>query len=146
MYNKEKQIKWQKNNKDKMRLASRRFYKRNREKRIIEAIKLANKRIKSWEVLIPKQTICQVCGEKIYFNCGNLTKAIHFDHRKGGKEKIIRNPTNWLRQHSMNPVNEKIWLTCNFGMLCRKCNSRLPTSNRKKFVLNINKYVNQYVS
>ena len=94
----------------------------------------------SWMGLIPKITQCPCCGKDIFFASGIKIKSIHFDHRSGGTESI-RSPSVWLMHHSRTPANEAIWKTCNFGMLCLKCNSYLPTENRMLFIKQLNNYV-----
>lgn len=96
--------------------------------------------LKSWEGYIPKETKCQICSKKIYFNQSNNKEAIHFDH-KNENALIEKNPTSWLYQHPRNPENQKIWESCKFGMLCKGCNNFLPTKNRKKFIVNVTKYI-----
>lgn len=94
---------------------------------------------------MPSETNCQICGEIIYFNKGKVRQAINFDH-KNDKAKIKRCPTAWLANHRRilkggNLRNQKIWESCNFGMLCQRCNTFLPTKDRKSFLKNAIKYV-----
>lgn len=88
----------------------------------------------SWIGVVPEETKCQICGKIIYFNKGKIDDAIHFDH-KTNHDILGRTPTGWLSQFPRTPERETIWRSCNFGMLCRRCNRLLPTKNRDK-VLN----------
>ena len=91
------------------------------------------KKLKRWESFIPKIANCQICKKKIYFNNCKESSAIHFDHRKENISIKIR-PTLWLKQNDNTFKNRKIWKSCDFGMLCSRCNRYLPTKNRKNFV------------
>jgi len=91
---------------------------------------------KSWGKIIPKKSRCQICRQMIYFNIKKRQKAIHFDHRNNGKEKIKGSPTSWMLGTKRTPKNEKIFKSCDFGILCSICNHRLPTKNRMKWLKN----------
>lgn len=106
-------------------------------------VKQYKKSLASWETIIPSRTTCGVCGKIIYFNRGNPRNAIHFDHRHGGKEAIKGSPARFLRDRKRTPEAEKIWLSCDFGMLCEKCNRSLPTENRIDFLIKALKYARQ---
>ena len=82
-----------------------------------------------------------MCGKDIYFNRKDSKNSICFDHRKGGIEPIKKSPHIWLREKIRTPEREKIWIECDFGMLCSQCNIKLPTENRKQFKENINRYI-----
>ena len=97
----------------------------------------------SWEGCIPKITQCQMCGRDIFFNNNNLKDAINFDHRYGGTESIKGSPTSWLRFHKRTPENEAIWKSCDFGMICHRCNIILPTMDRQLYLVNVTKYINR---
>lgn len=137
------------------RAANLRYYYRNKEKRITYAHQWKKKNPKktklhkydsrkkcteSWEGYFPKEAECKICGKKIYFNQGNRTLAISFDH-KTGNEIIKDHPSSWLRNNLRSQESEKIWESCNFGILCNRCNRFLPTKNRKEFVKKILEYV-----
>ncbi len=96
--------------------------------------------LKAWEGIIPKETDCQACNKRIYFNKGNQRDAIHFDHKKE-TVRIKGSPSTWLLSHKPTPENIKIWNSCNFGMLCNRCNRYIPTKDRKNFLKKIIKYV-----
>lgn len=96
--------------------------------------------INSWKDVIPKQSNCEVCGQVIIFNSKNKDTTIHFDHRHGGIEPIIGNPSNWMRGRSATPKNILIWKSCDFGMLCNRCNFVLPTVGRVEFLNKLLKY------
>lgn len=110
-----------------------------RIKRNKKGNKWAYKNADSWTGIIPKETRCQICEEKIYFMNRNSKKAIHFDHRIDGCT-IVGSPTQWLLKHNYNKKNKDIWDSCNFGMLCGKCNRALPTKDRRMWVFNVMKY------
>lgn len=122
----EKNIKWKAENKGKRTLVE---YERRRKIR------------ETWRGFIPDIAQCEMCGKDIYFSSGDKLKSINFDHRHGGLEAIKESPTNWLGKHRRTPEKEKIWLSCDFGMLCRDCNMKLPTENRQQFKINVNRYI-----
>ncbi len=97
--------------------------------------------IDTWRTLIPNKTKCQVCGKEIILASGNREVSIHFDHRNGGVEKIKKDPTTFLYTHPMTPENKLLWQSCDFGMLCRGCNKKIPTQNRDLWLKNVTHYV-----
>ena len=101
---------------------------------------LRQRNLMTWESYLPLVTQCQVCGKNIYFHQKNRADAIHFDHRNGGGEQI-KKPFQWLCHHPFNEKNKAIWESCDFGLLCSKCNVRLPTKDREQFVENVLQYI-----
>lgn len=127
-------------NKEKIKQYFKQYHKKNKEE-----IKKKNKHkyrktLKTWEGYIPKETNCQICGRKIYFNQNNINNAIHFDH-KNGNSPIKIGPSLWLGRNKRTPKSEKKWNSYKFGMLCKKCNPFLPAKNRKEFLKKVIKYV-----
>lgn len=102
--------------------------------------KWAYKNANSWAEIIPRETECQLCEEKIYFMNRNGKKAIHFDHRLEGC-LIDISPTQWLLKHPFNEKHKEIWVKCDFGMLCGRCNRGIPTKNRLRWLEKLNSYV-----
>lgn len=119
---------------------NRRYYAANKDKKRKYHREWQLKVLKVWERIIPKKTKCQICGKTIYFSCGEVKDSICFDHRTG-KEPIKVPPSMFLRKKKWNKDREKLWLECNFGMLCWWCNRRLPTKNRKKYLLEQKKWI-----
>jgi len=97
--------------------------------------------LNTWNKIIPTITRCQICGVDIYFNRKNKSKAIHFDHRHGEHDKIKAHPIEFLRRSPCNQEREKIWREADLGMLCKSCNSYLPTKNRKEYIKKVIIYV-----
>lgn len=102
----------------------------------------ARNNILSWTGHIPIKTTCEVCGCEIIFNSKNINTSIHFDHRKENCSISI-SPMRWLIKHRFGEENGKTWDSCDFGMLCGRCNRAIPTKNRKKWLLNITRYINK---
>lgn len=92
----------------------------------------------AWIGIVPKTANCQVCGKVI--NLMDKVSPIVFDHRHGGNEPIQGSPTGWLISHKRTPKNEEIWKSCDFGLLCRRCNYFLPTKDRKDFLEKVLQY------
>ena len=111
-----------------------------------------NKNIEKWESVIKqmyniKDTFkCQVCGKALSFpKYGNggtaYNKSIYFDH-KNSHVPIKGSPTRWLRTHSISNKNIAIFKSCDFGILCKNCNTRLgEPDDRKTRLLQDYKYV-----
>src|ERR1039458_6806501 len=128
-------------NKDSLNEYHKNYRKNNMSKIMVRNEKCGQERLKEWEGYIPIQTQCQVCGKDIFFNRGKFQDRIHFDHRHGGIE-IIKHPTLWLKGNPRSHEKEKIWESCDFGMLCLLCNRSLPTKNRKLYVDGVVRYFN----
>ena len=143
--NKEKYKIYRQINHDKIKIRCAIYYQKNRKKIREKWNKYYNKKYKetlaSWYGIIPQKTKCQICKKDIFFGKRNGKQAIHFDHRNGGSEQIIETPTSWLYRNKRTLEKEDIWKLCNFGMLCKACNSFLPTKNRNKFLKRLIKYV-----
>jgi hypothetical protein len=95
--------------------------------------------IDSWRKLIPRSSYCQVCGKRIFFHPAANIESMVFDHRRGN-ELIQGKPYKWLTSHKCTPENERIWISCDFGVLCSSCNLRLPTVNRIEWLRNALEY------
>ncbi len=135
-----------KKNSEKLAQYKKEYYKNHKGKYAEWRIKWREKNIKqylkclgTWEGFILKITNCECCGKEIHFNNRNHNTAIHFDHRRGN-EVIEGSPAIWLREHKRNSEREKIWKSCDFGMLCQECNRMSPTKNRKEFLIKALKY------
>lgn len=119
-------------------------YQKTNRKRITAVHTERHRRyLKSWGKIIPKKTNCEICNKEIGFNTGTQQNSIHFDHRNGGGEPIKYAPFNWLRIHKKTKENEKIWRSCDFGILCNRCNKYLPTKNRVEFLTKALKYAQE---
>lgn len=128
------------NNPEKCREHYKKYRNKNKKKRSLYWKERYSRFLLPWEGFIPEKTKCEICGKDICFNQRNSQDAIRFDHKK---ENIVikGKPSNWLCQNKRTVENEKIWKSCDFGMLCNKCNLILPVKNRKRFVKKIYKYV-----
>ena len=123
------------------RKTARNYMKKHPEKRYLKNKNYMKNNLTSWEGYIPKIAQCQMCGKDIFFNTNDVKNAITFDHRHSGTEVIKSSPTAWLRMHKRNLTNEAIWESCDFGMLCHRCNIMLPTSDRQLYLVNVTKYI-----
>ena len=126
---------------DRVHAYRKREYIKHRIKLLEKADKWKKKTVDSWREHLPNKTKCEICGVELFYGSSNKLKAIHFDHRNGGKEIIKVAPNHWLRRHPKNPERTKIWDSCKFGMLCNDCNRKLPTDNRKEWFKMAYKYV-----
>jgi hypothetical protein len=125
--------------------SGRNYYERTKDRRNLLAFERQTAYAKSWIGIIPTVTQCEICSKEVYFQYENndikrrQQIAINFDH-KTGNELIKGSPTTWLRTHKRNLKNEAIWKSCNFGMLCGTCNGKLPTKNRREFLIKALEY------
>jgi hypothetical protein len=90
---------------------------------------------------------CQCCGTEMVWYAGNKKKmlnAVVFDHRNGGNEPI-KHLHAWLTGRDVNERNTKIILSCDFGVICKRCNICLPTKNRVEWLNNAKKYVQKSI-
>lgn len=104
-----------------------------KERRNEKYKKYGNKNLNKWLSCIPKETNCEICGVRLVFNSRNSNTSIHFDHTQENCD-IKVSPMTWLIRRAYNEINKKIWLRCNFGWLCGKCNRALPTIGREKWL------------
>lgn len=81
---------------------------------------------------------CEMCGKKLCFVFGK-SNMVNFDHRERHPEIIV--PAKWYRRRLVNTENIALWESCNFGVLCRQCNSHIPTDNREEYVRKLAKYI-----
>jgi hypothetical protein len=102
--------------------------------------KSVRQHLDGWKKIILEKAICPGCGKVIFFNSKVRDNTIAFDHRKDGSEVIKGTPAKWLYCHLATPENIEIWESCDFGMLCHKCNRSLPTNNRVEWLQNMLKY------
>lgn len=122
-------------------LKYRKKYHKNHKRKENRMARLREKSaFTKWLDPIPQQACCQICRKQLTFNSGDVNTSISFDHKRGKHEKIKISPARWLRIHKKTPRNIKIWESCNFGILCNRCNHFLPTKNRIKFLKRALKY------
>ena len=108
------------------------YVERNRALLNKKSLARRNKWVSQWVGLIPVTASCQVCGQPISF--GDKVNPIVFDHRHGGNEAIQGCPSTWLIKNRRTAENERVWKSCDFGTLCRRCNHFLPTKDRIAFL------------
>jgi len=133
-------MKYRHSHREQCRERLKKYRKLNIEKvKIWRKTSLSNM-LHKWVGIVPLKTFCEMCGKEIFYNGGNKATSIHFDH-KSRKAPIKISPSTWLMSHQRNTKNELIWKSCDFGMLCERCNRHLPTDNREQFVKNAIKYV-----
>lgn len=118
-------------------LAARKIHRPHQRQNEYQKIK---DHYESWRGFIPEQVACECCGKIVFYRSGNIRTSIHFDHRNEGLEVVQVPPSEWLRRHKCNDENKKIWESCDFGMLCFRCNSQLPTKGRLEFLESALKY------
>jgi len=119
------------------------YYKDNTEKCKSDSKRRIKERKESWNSFFNDYTTCQICGTSVSYNSGNAITSIHFDHRNNGDAIIKGCPSHWLASNNRTPESEKVFKSCNFGILCLNCNRILPTINRREYVKNLLNYINK---
>ena len=97
-----------------------------------------------FESIYGKNPKCQICGISLAWNdTGKKIKeeVVHFDHKTLPINEQPKKPSSWFRQHKFNEKNKDIWESCNFGILCNRCNSLIPTNNRLDWLNKISIYI-----
>ena len=119
------------------------YYDRNR-KRINKASRdWQIKTMLSWLPYLPENCKCEICNKELKLFGKKANTRVNFDHRNNNLP-IKMHPSTWLRSRKPNPKNIAIWKSCNFGILCMKCNTTIPTNNRKEWLNRIIKYVGDF--
>lgn len=126
------------------KLYRREYLKRNREKANRWAKKTRERFRREWANFFQSiygDPTCQLCGYPLTYIGSTQIDGIHWDHRNGGRA-TIKCTSRFIRSHACNSENQRLWLSCDFGMLCWKCNRILPTdlTARKQFIRNLIKY------
>jgi hypothetical protein len=129
-------------NKEKWVKRGNRYYWDNKEKRFEYIRGYCVRNRNNWlEYLLSKNPSpkCEVCGKELKYFDGK--DGIHFDHRENGNESIQHHPSSWMGRHPLNKNNIEKFESCNFGILCIRCNRILPTIGRQSFMRRLIKYV-----
>ena len=117
------------------------YYQRKKKYFRKHGKKVYKEKTNRWLPFLPSNPTCEVCGKYLtYFNKKGTKKGVFFDH-KHSNLPIKALPTIWLKANYPTEQNVKLWASCNFGILCRRCNIRLPTNNRKKWLKNVTNYI-----
>ncbi len=78
---------------------------------------------------------CQICDKVLDWDTrGDHKNRVCFDHRHEGAEVIQKPPRQWVQNKVFSKKNVAIWESCDFGVLCDRCNVCLPTQNRTIFL------------
>lgn len=130
--------------------ASKRWFDKNRLR------KNASNRVTKTRYLLAWRTYCQnrfgdpkceICQKPLIWFSGDITNSVNFDHRRGGSEPIKTkrqghaSVNNWLRTRPCNDKNKAIFESCDFGILCQRCNQFLPTIDRQDWIRKTVAYV-----
>jgi hypothetical protein len=107
-------------------------------------------RVETWfpwlKEIFGEHPLCQCCGRVLTWRNGNHRKSIDsvvLDHRNGGSEEI-KVFYKWMYSASLNEHNKQKVLACDFGVLCRRCNSLLPTKDRLKWLKQVITYIEDH--
>jgi hypothetical protein len=126
--------------------------KERKTKRTKESMERCSRNLAAWKPIIrkmyniKKEFTCEVCGVTLKFpeygnGINNRIKTIQFDHKKNDVT-IKGSPSNWLAGHFPTPKNIELFKSCDFGILCGKCNIHLGNpENRKEKLVQEYRYV-----
>lgn len=124
----------------------RQYYQEHKEKIAIQVKKRCQERKLQWvnffRRIYSENPICQVCGRELQWK-GERAEVVHFDHRHNGEVSIEITPSDWVRGYPCNLKNQRIWLSCDFGILCNVCNKRLPTKDREQWLRKAIRYTDK---
>lgn len=76
---------------------------------------------------------CQVCGKNLNWE-GPRNSVVCWDHRNGHGLYSKKSGPSEFRNLSFSEKNKNAFLKENYGVLCVRCNMRLPTENRKDWM------------
>lgn len=89
---------------------------------------------------------CECCHKALLWpGSENKLDTVHFDHRRGD-EMIKQSPAFWTRDHAVTLENIAIFESCDFGILCNRCNMLLPTDNRLEWLEKATEYAKKTLS
>jgi hypothetical protein len=83
---------------------------------------------------------CQVCSSSLSYHRDDDLPTVVFDHRCGD-ETIKGSPSAFCRTHPCIEQHQVTWRSCDFGILCRKCNAALPTNGRQEWLDGVIRYM-----
>lgn len=94
----------------------------------------------NWLKILPLNPQCEICRKNLEYASGKIGTNVIFDHKTS--DIFIRTaPTSWLSTHKPSKENIEIWKSCDFGILCSRCNLSLPTKKRKEWFYRIKDYI-----
>jgi len=82
--------------------------------------------------------ICGICGIPLKWTSDNKQDVVHWDHKHGLNG--VRSPSTFCGNRPCTPENIELWLSYDFGILCRWCNRILPTEGRQNWLHKLTKY------
>lgn len=115
-----------------------------------EAKRLREENLKQWvshfKNMYGESPECQICSRSLKWhgegNSGG-EDCVHFDHRNGEGKVIKIPPTAWFMAKKLLPRYIEIFENEDFGIICRRCNLFLPTSDREDWIKNVVRYMKE---
>jgi hypothetical protein len=132
------------------RQSNKRWYNKYRQQKLASNQLTRKKYLQDWIQYCQVKfgdPVCEICRKELTWFSGDITNSVNFDHRHGGQELIKTkreghaSVNNWLRSRPCNDKNRKIFESCDFGILCQRCNQFLPTLDREDWIRKTIKYV-----
>jgi hypothetical protein len=124
--------------------ATKKWQQMNRTEYIRSCKKRQVEYVTSWKPIFEKLyglPVCQICKKmkKWPWEPGKSSDTICFDHRVPNSP-IKDIPSIWIRKHPATDKHIKTFISCNFGLLCKRCNVMLPNENRVEWAKNVLAY------
>lgn len=76
---------------------------------------------------------CQICDRELSWY-GNPKNVVCLDHSRTDS-KVKESPYHWLRCHTINETNIKVFEEEKFGFLCRRCNYFIGPHKQKQRIV-----------
>lgn len=131
---------WRTKNRDEVNAYHRAWNRKNREKVNRKRREYCERNYKEWTAYFTEihgvLPSCQICNQKLTWK-RNEGNPVVWDHRHGTRSE---NPSDWVRRHSLNDKNKQIWESFDYGILCKSCNTKLPTDNRTRWLKRVVEY------
>lgn len=83
--------------------------------------------------------VCGICGSALKWESDIKRDVVNWDHRNGSNGVV---PSNFCGSRPCTPENVELWLSYDFGILCRHCNRVIPTNERGLWLENVTNYIN----
>lgn len=125
--------------------SKRQYYENNKERIKKRSSVFQHDRQREWNRYLQNKygdPSCQLCLKKLRWPYeADKPNVVCLDYRMNGVEVIKCSPSKWIHARHCTPENVLIFESCNFGLLCNRCNRLLPTYGRSEWARRMIEYV-----